>query len=295
MRVLSLFDGMSCGRLALDRVGITPTEYLASEVDKYAIQVAKENFPTTKHIGSVVDIDPTELGEIDLLIGGSPCQSFSFAGKMKGMVTKCSQEILTLEQYLQLKAEGFAFEGQSYLFWEYVRLLKAIKPKYFMLENVKMTKKWQDLISKTLGVEPIEINSNLVSAQNRKRLYWTNIPISGLPKDKGILLKGVLEEEVEESYYLSAKALEYMGRLRNGSITKTILRVNHPALLPIWVRVFPMGLLVVIIGLTKGLDSPLGVKQRRHELGLEMTSRADNMFALQAVVVTNLMEVPNNN
>ena len=219
--VLSLFDGMSCGQIALNRAGIKIDKYFASEVDKHAIKVTMANYPNTIQLGSVTDVDGTKLPPIFLLHGGSPCQSFSMAGKRKGMATKDEQEILTLEHYLQLKNEGYEFEGQSYLFWEYVRLLKEVKPKYFLLENVLMAEKWEKIITKTLGVAPIMINSALVSAQNRKRLYWTNIGMEpdGLfgdlkstipqPKDKGLLLKDILEDEVDEKYYLSQKMLDY--------------------------------------------------------------------------------------
>jgi DNA (cytosine-5)-methyltransferase 3A len=220
MNVLSLFDGMSCGQQALERAGFKVDNYFASEIDKYAIQVTMANYPNTKQLGSVVNVDGYSLPKIDLLIGGSPCQSFSFAGKRKGMSTKDEQEILTLEHYLQLKAEGFEFEGQSYLFWEYMRLLNETKPKYFLLENVMMGEKWEKVLSKAIGVKPIMINSALISAQNRQRLYWTNIGLepSGLfgdletiieqPKDKGVLLKDILETEVDSKYFLSNESID---------------------------------------------------------------------------------------
>jgi DNA (cytosine-5)-methyltransferase 3A len=220
INVLSLFDGMSCGQIALDRLGIKVDNYFASEIDKYAITVTKANFPNTQHLGDVRDINPEDLPKIDLLIGGSPCQSFSFAGKRKGMSTKCEVEILTLDQYLEMKADGFEFEGQSYLFWEYMRLLRALKPKYFLLENVVMSQHWQKILSKAIGIHPIKINSALVCAQNRNRLYWTNIGAvqdgffgdmkCGIeqPKDKGILLKDVLEGPVDEKYFLSEKMIK---------------------------------------------------------------------------------------
>ena len=219
MNVLSLFDGMSCGQQALDRLGIKVDNYFASEIDKYAIQVTMANYPNTIQLGSVVNVDGYSLPKIDLLLGGSPCQSFSFAGKRKGMATKCETEILTLEHYLELKADGYEFEGQSYLFWEYMRLLNECKPTYFLLENVEMGEKWEKVLSKAIGVNGIHINSALVSAQNRKRIYWTNIGLepSGLfgdlesiitqPKDQGILLKDILETEVDEKYFLSEKAI----------------------------------------------------------------------------------------
>lgn len=219
MNVLSLFDGMSCGQQALERLGIKVNKYFASEIDKHAIKVTMANYPNTIQLGSVVDVKGSDLPKIDLLIGGSPCQSFSFAGKRKGMSTKCETEILTLEHYLQLKAEGYEFEGQSYLFWEYMRLLNECKPKYFLLENVEMGEKWERVLSKAIGINGIHINSALVSAQNRKRIYWTNIghESGGLfgdlvckieqPKDRCILLKDILENEVDEKYYLSEKII----------------------------------------------------------------------------------------
>ena len=171
--VLSVFDGMSCGQLALQRSGIEYKEYFASEIDKHAIAVTQHNFPNTKQLGSITELKTDNLPKIDLLIGGSPCQSFSNAGKGEG------------------------FDGKSGLFWEYVRVLKETKPTYFLLENVKMKKEWRDIISKELGVEPIEINSSLVSAQNRPRLYWTNIPNITIPKDKNVLFKDILNKDYE--------------------------------------------------------------------------------------------------
>lgn len=176
MNVLSLFDGMACGRIALERCGYNVTNYYASEIDKYAMKVAKANYPDIQHLGDVCDVMWPETFEgikIDLLIGGSPCQGFSFAGS-------------------QLNFD----DPRSKLFWKYVRLLKEAKPRYFLLENVRMKQQSQDVISEALGVEPIAINSNLVSAQNRHRLYWTNIPVDGLPDDKGIMLKDILEDGI---------------------------------------------------------------------------------------------------
>ena len=231
MNVLSLFDGMSCGQIALNRIGKTPNQYFASEIDKHAIKVTMANYPNTIQLGSVVDVDVNQLPFIDLLIGGSPCQSFSFAGKRKGMSTKDSIEILSLDNYLELKKQNFEFEGQSYLFWEYMRILtelKQINPNIkFLLENVEMGEKWEKVLSKAIGVNGIHINSSLVSAQNRKRIYWTNIGLEpgGLfgdlesiiqqPKDKGILLKDILESEVDEKYFLSDKAIKRINNYNN--------------------------------------------------------------------------------
>ena len=192
MNVLSLFDGMSCGQIALERAGIKVDNYFASEIDKYAIEVTKNNYPNTKHIGSVVDVKGIDMPDIDLLFGGSPCQSFSIAG------------------------DGSGFDGKSQLFWEFIRVLKEVKPKYFLLENVKMKKEWENIITEALGVEPIEINSDLVSAQRRKRLYWTNIPNVNQPADKGIILSDILKSSYNAKFDLSEKAIAYMSRLRSG-------------------------------------------------------------------------------
>lgn len=176
MRVLSLFDGMSCGQIALERAGIKVDRYFASEIDKNAIKITQKNYPETVQIGDVKDIIMDEYTDIDLLIGGSPCQSFSNAGSRTG------------------------FDGKSGLFWQFVRILKEVKPKYFMLENVRMKQEWKDIITEALGVEPIEIDSALVSAQQRKRLYWTNIPIKNMEiKDKKIYLSDILGIKVDSN------------------------------------------------------------------------------------------------
>jgi site-specific DNA-cytosine methylase len=172
MKVMSLFDGMSCGQIALKKLGAKVDTYYASEIDKYAMKVAKENFPNIVHLGDVTTIDGNKFNnQIDLLIGGSPCQGFSKSGN-------------------RLNFE----DPRSKLFFEFVRILRQCKPKYFLLENVVMNKESRDIISEYLGVEPIEINSNLVSAQSRRRLYWTNIPNVTVPEDKGIVIKDILED-----------------------------------------------------------------------------------------------------
>ena len=181
MNVLSLFDGMSCGQIALNKAGIKYNKYFSSEIDKHAIQVTQHNYPETIQLGDVTQVKGSDLPQIDLLIGGSPCQSFSNAGKGEG------------------------FEGKSGLFWEFVRLLNECKPKYFLLENVKMKKEWQKIITNELKVEPILINSNLVSAQNRERLYWTNIPNTQQPKNKNIFIEDILDETFDEKYWLAEK------------------------------------------------------------------------------------------
>ncbi len=172
MRVLSLFDGICCGHLALERAGIKIDSYDAYEIEKNAIKATETNFPDVIQHGDVTIEDFTKYkGKIDLLIGGSPCTNLSMAGNGQGL-------------------KG----SQSKLFYEYARAIKEAQPKYFLLENVIMKKEWEDIITNILGVEPIEINSSLVSAQNRRRLYWTNIPNVTLPEDKNITLEDILED-----------------------------------------------------------------------------------------------------
>ena len=171
MRVLSLFDGISCGRVALERAGISIDTYYASEIDKYAIAISQKNYPDIIRLGDVRDIDFSQfIGKIDLIMGGSPCQDLSIAKKNR---------------------QGLSGE-RSGLFWKFVEAVETIKPKYFLLENVaSMSKENRDIITNTLGVEPVLINSALVSAQQRKRLYWCNWEVTQ-PKDKGIYLKDIL-------------------------------------------------------------------------------------------------------
>lgn len=246
MIVLSLFDGMSCGQIALKELGAHVERYYASEVDKFAIAQTQLNFPDTVQLGDVRNIDARKLGHVDLLLGGSPCQSFSFAGKRAGMSTKQNEEIYTLDRYLELKQAGFEFEGQSYLFWEYIRILHELRETnpnvFFLLENVEMGKKWEKVLSEAIGLQGVHINSALVSAQIRKRIYWTNIRIAQMtggdwitdipqPEDKGILLRDILEDDadVDEKFYLKAQTVQNLiaHKLRNEAAGRNYGAVFH--------------------------------------------------------------------
>lgn len=185
MRVLSLFDGIGCARIALDRAGIEVEKYYSSEINKHAIQILYNNYDDVIHLGDITKISDEqaqELGEIDLLIGGSPCQDLSC---IRG-------------------ADGKGLDGEkSGLFFEYVRILRAVKPKLFILENVTMKRVWQDKISQALGVEPIMIDSAFVSAAHRKRIYWTDIVGVEQPTDRGLLLADIVVDarDVPERYW----------------------------------------------------------------------------------------------
>lgn len=199
MNILSVFDGMSCGQIALNRAGISYAAYFASEVDKYAIRITQKNYPQTLQLGDVQLISAKNLPKIDLLIGGSPCQGFSVAGYRQGFD-----------------------DPRSRLFWHYVRLLKETQPRWFLLENVRMTKQNLDIISAALHCEPVEIDSALVSAQMRKRLYWTNIPLTPI-EDRGIMLQDILESgytdrqksyAIDANYYRGGSLKNYLEKKR---------------------------------------------------------------------------------
>jgi len=185
MNVLSLFDGMSCGQLALQRANVSVDNYFACEIDKYAIQIAQKNFPDTMQLGDVQNIKIPDYreGSIDLLMGGSPCQGFSFAG------------------------DQLAFDDpRSKLFFEFIRIMNELKPKYVLLENVRMKKQFEDVITEHMGFPPQLINSSKVSAQNRWRNYWFGMLINGkyeqviIPplEDKGLVLKDILQTDHDE-------------------------------------------------------------------------------------------------
>ena len=206
MKVLSLFDGMSCGQIALNKLGVSVDTYYASEIDKYAIEITQKNYPGTVQVGDITKLKAEDFKDVDLILAGSPCQGFSFAGKQ------------------------LAFDDpRSALFFEFIRLLKEIKPKYFLLENVRMKKEFIDVISEQVskcypeilfGIEPILINSSLLSAQSRQRLYWTNIEGITQPKDKGIVLKDILEKEPQKFTKMSDKFVKRNGE-RNCMIDQT--------------------------------------------------------------------------
>ena len=204
MIVLSLFDGISCGQLALQRAGINVDKYYASEIEPNAIKVTQHNFPNTIQLGDVRNIKANDLPKIDLLIGGSPCQSFSQAGDRTG------------------------FDGKSGLFYEFLRLLKEVNPTYFLLENVKMKGEWRNEITKELGIMPVLINSNLVSAQDRERLYWTNIEGDGWfgeitqPDNKRIYLYNVVEQVNRKWIKIPNWAGKYWGDKKKGDGLRSI-------------------------------------------------------------------------
>ena len=204
MVVLSLFDGISCGQLALKRAGIEVDKYYASEIEPNTIKVTQHNFPNTIQLGDVRNIKAENLPKIDLLIGGSPCQTFSIAGSKTG------------------------FDGKSGLFYEFLRLLKEVQPTYFLLENVKMRKDWRDEITNELQVMPVLINSNLVSAQDRERLYWTNICGAGLfgeitqPPNRHVYLYDVVEQVDREWLPILPWTQKYWGGKKKIDMLRTI-------------------------------------------------------------------------
>jgi DNA-cytosine methyltransferase len=196
MNVLSLFDGISCGQIALNRACIQYDNYYSSEIDQNAIKITQANYKNTIQLGDVVNIKSENLPKIDLIIGGSPCQGFSQAGKK-----------------LNFK------DPRSKLFFEFVRLLKEINPRYFLLENVKLNKNSREIITNCLGVQPIEINSNLVSAQNRSRYYWTNIPNVTKPIDKKIVLGDIIDLSLTRKWVDKTK-------IKRSKITKNYLQYD---------------------------------------------------------------------
>jgi len=227
MKVLSLFDGMSCGQIALSKLGIKVDKYYASEIDKNAIEITQKNFPDTIQLGDVCEVDAKDFMDVDLILAGSPCQGFSFAGKQ------------------------LAFDDpRSALFFEFIRLLKEIKPKYFLLENVRMKKEFLEVITEQVSacytaddvapeykdifgsvkLEPHFINSSLLSAQSRQRYYWTNIPNIQQPEDKGIVLRDILENGFESerdkshcidaNYYKGANVEQYKKKHRRQLVNK---------------------------------------------------------------------------
>lgn len=203
MNVLSLFDGISCARVALDRAGIEVNAYMASEIDKNAIKVSEKNYPDIIRVGSVVGLEVE--GQVDLLIGGSPCQDLSIAKKdRKGL-------------------DG----DRSGLFWEFLRIKKECNPQWFVLENVaSMPKADRDIITREMGVEPVMFNASLVSAQSRKRLFWTNIPFD-LPEDRGILLKDILQPDGEVDERMVVKGKAYTLTASYAKATPSPAQVEH--------------------------------------------------------------------
>lgn len=198
-----MFDGISCGQLALQRLGISYNQYFASEVDKKAIQITQSRFPNTIQIGDVTKVQGKDLPKIDVLWGGFPCQSFSLAGK-------------------QLNFN----DPRGQLFFECVRLLKEINPKYFLFENTKMKKEYQDAISQQLGVKPILLNSALVSGQNRERLFWTNVPFE-VPQNRNINIKDILDVKIEDKLFLSRDINDIKGYIPKTSKSNYLRKLGY--------------------------------------------------------------------
>ena len=211
--VLSLFDGLSCGQLALEKAGFTYNNYYASEIKSHAIAVTQHNFPNTIQMGDVTKLTGEDFSEpISLLIGGSPCQDLTIMGKNRN-----------------------GLEGdKSILFFEYVRLLNELKPKYFLLENVASMKNVdREIITETLGVEPILINSKLLSAQHRRRYYWTNIPVDGLPDDLGISLNDIIDRNAAPEEHMSEKKIAFINNKKDGTMW---VRLDGEKSMPITAR-----------------------------------------------------------
>lgn len=198
MNVLSLFDGISCGQIALSKLGVKVDNYFASEIEKNSIKVTQTNFPNTIQLGDVCAVNADTLPKIDLLIGGSPCVSFS------GVISN-----------------NKGFDGKSKLFFEFLRLLKETNPTYWLLENVEMKKEWEDVITNHLGVSPVHINSDKFSAQSRPRVYWTNIPLSDTLPNCDLLLKDVLESNVADKYFYK-ESFDYV----NQNVVEAILNIK---------------------------------------------------------------------
>jgi DNA (cytosine-5)-methyltransferase 3A len=209
--MLSLFGGLGGGRLSAEQAGFKVTDEYVSEVNQSSVKVYSHHFPDAKQVGDIRFLRARDYIYIDIITAGSPCQNFSMAGRRKGMVTKTNIDVITLKQYLKLKKQGFEFEGQSYLFWEFVRLVKEINelreerglgPVKFLLENVVIkNRKWEEVINNALGVKPIMIDSAKVSAQSRERYYWTNIKNVTQPNDLNITVSDVIPEALSAVHF----------------------------------------------------------------------------------------------
>lgn len=267
MRVLSLFDGISVAQQALKELGVLP-EYYASEIDKYAISITQKNHPNTIQMGSVLEINSPDYQDIDLLIGGSPCQDLSIAKKNR---------------------QGLS-GSRSGLFWEYVRILQEVKPKYFVLENVNsMPKEAKQVITEALGVEPIMINAALVSAQNRKRLFWTNIPNVNLPDDRGILLRDIIDT-TENVIYTNRHRINEKWRVNRSGKSPTLLSAmgtggdNVPYVVGVASRTYPR---------TKqeGVERKKQIEIRADEKSNAMTSVSGDSMVMENDLVRKLTPI----
>ncbi len=241
--VISLFHGLGASRLALEDVEhLNVLRCYSSEIDEYAIKTADKNFPQDidHKLGNIISIDWKKIkkeifdafGDVKiLLIGGSPCQGFSIAGRMEGSLTVCGIDVMSSEQYMSMKQSNFVFKGQSYLIWEFIRALKEVSPAYFLLENVRVTNKWLPMFNVALGREPLNINSALLGPQYRDRYYWHNLGNINLPIDKrgDMVLGDILESNNEdtEKCILSEKAISFMkAKVRDKNRIKKGLRLK---------------------------------------------------------------------
>lgn len=259
INVVSLFDGASMGHVALDLAGVRVNKYYASEIDKWAKKITQKNYPGTIQIGDVTKLRlvPKGFPKIDLVMGGSPCQGFSFAGK-------------------QLNFE----DPRSRLFFDFVRVYKMLKKKNqeikFLLENVRMKKEYQKIISDILEVEPIEINSSLVSAQNRRRLYWTNIKGFKQPKDKEIYLRDILQndDEVDSKYIITGKWLEWFKKNGDERLRKKYMSLNPIKAITMTARQYASwNGNFVVFGASRGRYKINGVRQDSKMLTAGLTSQ----------------------
>lgn len=219
--ILSLFDGMSCGQIALSEfLNSDEYIYLAAEIDPKAICITQKNFPQTIQLGDVTKIDykkiKEEYGEIFMLLVGAPCNDLSRAGRQKGMVTTCEEKVTSVTQYKYLKKKGYNFQGESYLFWESIIALKALKPKYAFFENVQMKGEWLDIYNKNTGAIPYRFNLKDMLPVNRLRYYWTpGFPLVAHPQHTGLTVGDLVRGGVTGAGMRGKKIKDGSGYIQN--------------------------------------------------------------------------------